>query len=169
MYWPLGAPRVYASTKLRLPDDQLNRFDDDEAADSSLLSLSVHTNGTSQTDCSSTNSSSLSVGSRGDDATPDGGVTAVDEGDALHNVRTNSTIGDVEPEGDIAGEILGLRVTRNGSMFATITRGTLTIWQTKVRKDNPSDSSPTLDSEPQLTPGTSPRPYWHLSYAPKAR
>lgn len=37
------------------------------------------------------------------------------------------------PEDDISGEIIAIRVTRSERMFATITRTTLTIWQTKVR------------------------------------
>lgn len=35
-------------------------------------------------------------------------------------------------EDDITGEILAVKVTRSGHMFAAITRSTLTIWQTKV-------------------------------------
>jgi hypothetical protein len=33
---------------------------------------------------------------------------------------------------DIHGEIIAIRVTRSGHMFATLTRSTLTIWQTKA-------------------------------------
>jgi hypothetical protein len=36
-------------------------------------------------------------------------------------------------EDDIHGEIIAIRVTRSGHMFATLTRSTLTIWQTKAR------------------------------------
>jgi hypothetical protein len=38
-------------------------------------------------------------------------------------------------EEDINGEIIAIRVTRSGHMFATVTRTTLTIWQTKARYD----------------------------------
>ncbi|KAF2276048.1 RIC1-domain-containing protein [Westerdykella ornata] len=34
-------------------------------------------------------------------------------------------------ENDISGEIIAIRLTRSGHMFATVTRTTLTIWQTK--------------------------------------
>ena len=37
------------------------------------------------------------------------------------------------PEDDIHGEIIAIRVTRSGHMFATLTQSTLTIWQTKAR------------------------------------
>lgn len=33
---------------------------------------------------------------------------------------------------DIHGEIIAVRVTRSGHMFATLTESTLTIWQTKA-------------------------------------
>lgn len=35
-------------------------------------------------------------------------------------------------EDDIHGEITAVRVTRSGHLFATLTRTTLTIWQTKA-------------------------------------
>lgn len=35
-------------------------------------------------------------------------------------------------EDHVSGEICAVEVTRSGHMFATITRSTLTIWQTKV-------------------------------------
>jgi hypothetical protein len=35
-------------------------------------------------------------------------------------------------EAHVGGPILGVRLSRNGNLFVTITRGTLTIWQTKV-------------------------------------
>lgn len=35
-------------------------------------------------------------------------------------------------EDDIHGEILAIRATRSGHMFATLTRSTLTVWQTKA-------------------------------------
>jgi hypothetical protein len=41
-------------------------------------------------------------------------------------------------EDDVSGEIIGIKVTRSGHMFATITWSTLTIWQTKVRFPRPS-------------------------------
>ncbi len=68
MYWPLGAPRVYAATRPRGKLSQPNGTEDSEAE-------------------------------------------AVDR--------------------DAAG-LLGLRVSRNGHLFATITTKTLTIWQTSV-------------------------------------
>lgn len=68
MYWPLGAPRVYAATKSRQKLSEPNGEDDSE-------------------------------------------------GDAV--------------EKDAAG-LLGLRVSRSGRLFATITAKALTIWQTSV-------------------------------------
>lgn len=41
---------------------------------------------------------------------------------------------EVHAEEDITGEIVALKVTRSGHLFATITRSTLTIWQTKARR-----------------------------------
>jgi hypothetical protein len=40
--------------------------------------------------------------------------------------------GNEASEDDISGEIIAIKVTRSGHMFATATRATLTIWQTKA-------------------------------------
>jgi len=68
MYWPLGAPRVYAASRRRRK-------------------------------------------------------TAV---------RLNDDTEDGEEDEQASSAILGLRVSRNGLLFATITRTTLTVWQTSV-------------------------------------
>jgi hypothetical protein len=39
---------------------------------------------------------------------------------------------DQRREAHVGGPILGVRLSRNGNLFVTITKGTLTIWQTKV-------------------------------------
>lgn len=70
MYWPLGAPRVYAASRRRRKDLP-------------------------------------------------GSKEADEDGDS---------------EEKAASAILGLRVSRNGHLFVTITKTALTIWQTSVRR-----------------------------------
>lgn len=47
-------------------------------------------------------------------------------------VKEKEGASDQSIEDDIHGEIIAIRVTRSGHMFATLTRTTLTIWQTKA-------------------------------------
>ena len=42
---------------------------------------------------------------------------------------------DVEDVKEKATSILGLRVARNGHLFVTITKNSLTVWQTSVRRE----------------------------------
>lgn len=74
MYWPLGAPRVYAVAKRRRKSNKPIENDGSEAGDED------------ENDVNDNNSSAL----------------------------------------------IGLCVSRNGHLFATITNATLTIWQTSV-------------------------------------
>jgi hypothetical protein len=48
-------------------------------------------------------------------------------------------------EDDMAGEVLAMEVTRSGHMFATITRSTLTIWQTKAGRRCPGHRPVSMD------------------------
>ena len=48
-------------------------------------------------------------------------------------------------EDDMAGEVLAMEVTRSGHMFATITRSTLTIWQTKAGRRCPGHRPESMD------------------------
>jgi hypothetical protein len=55
---------------------------------------------------------------------------ATAQGDAVVKEKEGALNQSIED--DIYGEIIAIRVTRSGHMFATLTRTTLTIWQTKA-------------------------------------
>jgi hypothetical protein len=63
----------------------------------------------------------------GDEAPPQGEDGVKEK----HSARTRAS--EQVLEDDIHGEIIAIRVTRSGHMFATLTQSTLTIWQTKAR------------------------------------
>lgn len=98
MYWPLGAPNVYALSKHAIAKSR--RLQSDDGLNASHASTSTrpgddhNTNGKKET--GKTNGS------------------AVETGPSLEQ-----------------HEILDVKVSRGGSIFATITRSSLTIWQTK--------------------------------------
>jgi hypothetical protein len=64
-------------------------------------------------------------------STTDQGKSGVEEKDGAQLLQTSAPNELIED--DIHGEIIAVRVTRSGHMFVTITRTTLTIWQTKAR------------------------------------
>jgi hypothetical protein len=59
----------------------------------------------------------------GDDERKEGGISRKDDEAPTEQLMA---------EDDVSGEILAIKVTRSGHMFATITTSTLTIWQTKA-------------------------------------
>jgi hypothetical protein len=113
-YWPISSPSVFAATKetgttpAHTSDDgaQPGTKRDDET-ESSVADSEDRTE--------SETSAKLGVA----EGEPDAGENKV----GVEQLAEN----------DVSGEILAIEVTRSGHMFATITRSTLTIWQTKVR------------------------------------
>ena len=53
---------------------------------------------------------------------------------------TQDTDEDEDGEDEASTSILGLRVSRNGHLFATITQTALIIWQTNVRDTDPESA-----------------------------
>ncbi|KAK5123178.1 hypothetical protein LTR85_003376 [Meristemomyces frigidus] len=112
MYWPIGAPRVYALSKHATvtpsySDDGLN-----------------HSNGAADvTNASDRRGADEPRHSDEEDAHD--GPGAVTESRAQYTESRNGH--DRSPE----GEIVAAKLSRAGSIFATITRSTLTVWQTK--------------------------------------
>lgn len=122
-YWPISSPSVFAATKTtdlaRTPvsHDGTNRPSQDVQDDAS------ETDSTADTD----------------DSTSTGEIDRVKEGTAEKE-------GDIQgseqlAEDDVHGEIIAIRVTRSGQLFATLTQTTLTIWQTKVCSLHPSNQT----------------------------
>jgi len=106
MYWPIGAPDVYALSKqaaiLPTPtDDGIGRLDSGEQALRNGTPLSLQNNSKAP--------ASVNNGNNGND---------------------HPESGDLGSHGTEKA-ILAMKVSRGGSIFATITSSCLTIWQTK--------------------------------------
>jgi hypothetical protein len=105
-YWPISSPSVFAATKHANPESTRVSNDGVEA-------------GQDERDGSPQKQA-------GDEAAQQG-ANGVKEERPPHRRASEQTV-----EDDINGEIIAIRVTRSGHMFATLTRSTLTIWQTKA-------------------------------------
>jgi len=110
-YWPISSPSVFAATKHK-STEQL-RVSNDGIEDGVRRG---ETNGGigSQTQCKTSQH--------------DGEETNEKDSVRTQQPRVPSQL----VEDDIDGEIVAVRVTRSGHMFATLTRTTLTIWHTKA-------------------------------------
>ncbi|KAK8240168.1 RIC1-domain-containing protein [Phyllosticta capitalensis] len=120
MYWPIGSPRVYATSQRQLTRELRTTTDD-----------GIDTAPASTRPDSSSSPPRHAPGNANDDS-----VTQGQNGPAQRlsgaSASTNGTLqGSGDVEGNIDGEIVALRMSRGGQVFATITRSTLTIWQTK--------------------------------------
>jgi hypothetical protein len=111
-YWPISSPSVFAATKhtnperTRVSNDGLEHGPQEASHDAPNDSLQP----------------------RDQDAAVAQGEGAVKEARSQHPHASDQLL-----EDDIHGEIIAIRVTRSGHMFATLTQSTLTIWQTKAR------------------------------------
>lgn len=133
MYWPIGAPRVYAASNSRAPKDRILESDDDaesrETTEGSGSLLEAPTNG-SDYKGEIENEELSGATTPITPLTP--GIRPVEHDTQrrlpLHlNGLENSFSGSVEKE-----PLLSLRISRTGHLFAVITSTSLTIWQTKV-------------------------------------
>jgi hypothetical protein len=114
-YWPISSPSVYAATK-RL-DTGRARISHDGVEHEKGDEKHAGSNGISQAHTETETCTQGKSGVEEKDGAP------LSQGNALNELV----------EDDIHGEIIAIRVTRSGHMFATLTRTTLTIWQTKAR------------------------------------
>ena len=130
-YWPISAPSVYATSKQKLPEACIATSDDGVSHPGQLQTYPGASYDAQDEDPESIESSA-------DPVTEDEDEDAKQRQRRMDDDEKKSTATkDVPPkesfsEEDISGEIIGIRVTRSGHMFATITHSTLTIWQTKV-------------------------------------
>lgn len=114
-YWPISSPSVFAATKHTNP--ARTHVSDDGAGHKQP--------GQGQ-------------GGSDDGSQPqveDESLTTEKSGlEEKNGAQPRKTSGSAQlAEDDIHGEIIAIRVTRSGHMFATLTKSTLTIWQTKAR------------------------------------
>jgi hypothetical protein len=139
MYWPIGAPRIYAASSSKAPRDRV--LEPDEDAESRET-----------TEGSGSLLDAPSIGSEGrtDDGleVPSGASTPitqippaikpVEQHDTqrrlsarlLEHASSSYRLGFVPADKE---PLLALRISRTGHLFAVITSTSLTIWQTKVR------------------------------------
>jgi RAB6A-GEF complex partner protein 1 len=127
MYWPIGAPRVYAASKLELSVSPTHANEDECAAPVLIPVEKSKSNGPSE------------YGEVGQPLKEDGSEDDPERKSKTGSKRQGAKQAlsedydtGLESEEGPGGEILGLRISRGGQIFATITRSTLTIWQTKV-------------------------------------
>ena len=113
-YWPISSPSVFAATKHTNPERTRVSHDGVEHKQPNTPHGGP--------------GASLQAGVE-DEKSMQGG-SGVEEKDGQTEPRSEL---DQVVEDDIHGQIIAVRVTRSGHMFATLTRSTLTIWQTKAR------------------------------------
>lgn len=133
MYWPIGAPRVYAASNSRASKNRITESDDNaesrETTEGSGPLVEVPTNssddqGDEENDVHSGMSTPLTP------VTP--GIKPVE-----HDTQRRFPLPSNGPDTSISGSaekepLLSLKVSRTGHLFAVITSTSLTIWQTKV-------------------------------------
>lgn len=111
-YWPISSPSVFAATK------SANVERSHDGTDQALQ------NG--QDDASEVESTD----GTDDDTSATDSEVSTSRGTKQEAQQTG--IPGQFAEEDVHGEIIAIRVTRSGQLFATLTQSTLTIWQTKV-------------------------------------
>ena len=124
-YWPLSSPSVFAATKETLPDPDRTHISDDGAPAPRSTPDVDHE---SSLDDGTQSSFAGSEDTEDDNGSSEEQLPLKEKGSG-QRLRQHGT---QLPEDDVSGEIIGIKVTRSGHMFATITRATLTVWQTKA-------------------------------------
>ena len=115
-YWPISSPSVFAATK-----------------NTNLERTPISHDGTDR----ATQSGRHGASETGSADNTDDDDTSIEDGEGAEAEKSGQTESQAQTPGqfaedDVHGEIVAIRVTRSGQLFATLTRTTLTIWQTKV-------------------------------------
>lgn len=138
MYWPIGAPRIYAASNSKSSRDRILESDDDaesrettEGSGSLVDVPGAAAPGKAEDDHEGTSGLSTPL-------TP---LTPMTPGikPVEHDNRLNAGLSGTEAilSGSAEKEpLLALKISRTGHLFAVITSTSLTIWQTKVRSPN---------------------------------
>lgn len=140
MYWPISAPRVYAASSSGTPNERVFRFNED------VESREETTEGSG----SLVNAPSASSDAIQEEDDPRSGlltpltpmtpgIKPVDHDTQRRLSARNLSNLEEELEDGVGSaqneNILGLRISRTGHLFAVITATSMTIWQTKVNSD----------------------------------
>ena len=130
MYWPIGAPSIYEQD-LRIPDGALSDDGLNQSTQQKSESLIP--------DLEKQNVSPS--GSPPDDEGGTNGISTDDDGPQTQSQEdTNGFVGGTFKEKSPGvnaqrrddSAIIGVKSSRTGHLFVTITRTTLSVWQTKV-------------------------------------
>ena len=114
-YWPISSPSVFAATKNTNLERTPVTHDGTDRASRSGRDGASEAESTDETD---------------DDTSKTDSDKVKEEKTEQRARQTNGP--EQVAEEDVHGEIIAIRVTRSGQLFATLTQTTLTIWQTKV-------------------------------------
>lgn len=137
MYWPIGAPRIFAASSSKTRNRAVESDDDAESRETtedsgSLLEAPSTVSGGPSDNCveppsgTSTPMSPVTPGSKPiEQQETQSTLSAPLLGHGLSALSADSGPADKEP-------LLGLKVSRSGHLFAVISSTSLTIWQTKV-------------------------------------
>ena len=133
MYWPVGGPRVYSASRQTLRESQFTTSEDALDSDEEDNSLKGNDNGEE-------------VGSSGGQEPAEESEEGQEEVTRISNSKNDGVAEEQGPErgpaekaqspdsdDELSENIIGLRLSRSGHLFASITQSTMTIWQTKVR------------------------------------
>lgn len=136
MYWPIGTPRIYATSSSRTPD--LNLFvsyDGLQQPDGSSSSSSLGQDGQPRASAAAAHEEVdiLPPPTPLTPATPV--VQPILEDDLLPSSKSPSPSDDSNRKASVPlkDPVLALAVARTGHLFGVITATSITLWQTKVR------------------------------------
>jgi hypothetical protein len=129
MYWPIGAPRVY---KAKVPPPEAPvEYDSDGSAELVRNSLSLSNPVPEDSDQNGSTKGSTEDEYEGRKV----GEQEVEDEESLPETIAQG-MADITLDEETRSHILALRVARSGTLFATVTRAELTIWQMKVSSRN---------------------------------
>lgn len=134
MYWPIGAPRVYAASNTKASRNRVLESDDDAESRSTTEGSGMYPDAASNGSYFKGEEQEEAPSEMSSPVTPiTPGIQPVEhDTNRRFPVRSNGT--DYPVSGSAEREpLLALRVSRTGHLFAVITVTSLTIWQTKVR------------------------------------
>ena len=137
MYWPIGAPRIYAACNGNASKDRIHQFDDEAEAlhageGDSYINASYSTSNVGEDEDGLLATGHLTP------TTPHTPAIQPVEHHSQHRLSVQRELSRYTSENEAAirhaenQPILSLRMSRTGQLFAVITETSMTIWQTKV-------------------------------------
>ena len=132
MYWPIGAPRIYAASLQQPPKSRSLESDDgaesqlaDEEEDGPLIETQSASKEANEGNSDSSYNAKLEEKPRINVTASQTAARKVES-----STRTNESTFEEGAENET---IIDLRASRTGHVFATITPTSLTVWQARVR------------------------------------